>query len=194
MNLNETPIGWKAPQIVKMVVEIPKNSNIKLEYKQDTESFQETKKLSIPTPTAYGFICGTKSEDGDPLDIFILGDQPYKTGDIIDAKPIGLIYLKDKGLNDNKIIAVSAESKIEDLNAVNPTMLKEITKYLLQDDKKIIEMWTDKEQAYEEINKCTISQQHLPLSEILEHPYKFIGASLLAIGVPLLLYWLRPRK
>jgi RNA polymerase sigma factor (sigma-70 family) len=42
----------------------------------------------------------TLAEDGDPLDILILGDSPTFPGCVYDARPIGLFEMLDQGVRD----------------------------------------------------------------------------------------------
>jgi len=57
-------------------------------------------------PGDYGFVPQTMYDDGDPLDIFVMTNEPTFPGCIIPARPIGLFRMKDKGEPDDKILAV----------------------------------------------------------------------------------------
>lgn len=63
--------GLHFPKLVRMVVEIPKNSTNKYEYDAESGLFRLDRTLYSPVhyPGDYGFIPGTISEDGDPLDV-----------------------------------------------------------------------------------------------------------------------------
>jgi len=58
-------------------------------------------------PGDYGLIPQTLSEDGDPLDALVLVTNPTYPGILIEARPIGLLMMKDDGEVDDKIICVT---------------------------------------------------------------------------------------
>ena len=63
-------------------------------------------------PHDYGFIDDTLGLDGDPLDALVLLDEPTFPGCIIEARPIGIFRMLDKGVADDKILAVPARDPI----------------------------------------------------------------------------------
>lgn len=76
----------------------------------------------IGYPGNYGMIPQTllpKSAggDGDPLDVLVLG--PFaKRGSVIKAKVLGVLHLLDGGEQDDKLIAVQADSPLYHLNSI----------------------------------------------------------------------------
>src|SRR5579859_3824123 len=83
--------GPDSPEIVRMIVEIPKNSSNKYEYDGKLGVFRLDRTLYSPLhyPGDYGFIPGTLAEDGDPLDVLVLTDEPTFTGCMLEARPVG---------------------------------------------------------------------------------------------------------
>jgi inorganic pyrophosphatase len=63
-------------------------------------------------PRNYGFIEGSKGEDGMPLDVIILGDK-LKAGLKIDEKIIGRVKFFDDGKKDYKYIAAQDQKRHE---------------------------------------------------------------------------------
>ena len=55
--------------------------------------------------------------DGDPLDIIVLG-PPVKRGSILKCKIIGVLFLSDRGEQDDKLIAVSINSPLYLINDI----------------------------------------------------------------------------
>jgi inorganic pyrophosphatase len=100
--------GPECPQIVRMIVEIPKNSSNKFEYDPVARTFRLDRALYSPMhyPADYGFVPGTIAEDGDPLDVLCLIDHPTFTGCLIEVRPVGVLDLVDQTTTDHKIIAV----------------------------------------------------------------------------------------
>lgn len=106
----ELPIGDDAPEIVTAIVEIPQDRVNKYEYDLDLKVFVLDGNLHSPIhyPGDYGFITQTIAEDGDPLDILVLGDSPSFTGCLCKTRPIGVFEMLDSGVLDEKIIAYAA--------------------------------------------------------------------------------------
>jgi inorganic pyrophosphatase len=67
---------------------------------------------SLAYPFAYGCIPRTWDEDGDPLDIEIVGvTEPLVPGSLVEARIIGIMKFDDGGEVDDKVIAVLADDK-----------------------------------------------------------------------------------
>lgn len=100
--------GSEAPELVRMIVEIPKGSVNKYEYDGDLGVFRLDRSLYSPVhyPGDYGFIPGTLAEDHDPLDVLVLVSEPSFTGCLIEVRPVGVLNMVDRDENDQKIIAV----------------------------------------------------------------------------------------
>jgi inorganic pyrophosphatase len=106
--LDEIDPGPDCPAIVRMVVEIPRNSGNKYEYDRELGTFRLDRALYSPMhyPGDYGFIPGTLAPDGDPLDVLTLVDEPSYPGVVITVRPVGLLEMVDQGEPDQKILAV----------------------------------------------------------------------------------------
>jgi inorganic pyrophosphatase len=63
----------------------------------------------VQYPGDYGFIPGTLAEDGDPLDVLVLINEPTFPGCLITVRPVGVLHMKDRGDPDEKILAVPSE-------------------------------------------------------------------------------------
>ena len=101
--------GSSIPEIINVIVEIPKGSQNKYEYDKKHNMMKLDRVLFSPFhyPGDYGIIPQTLSEDGDPLDALVLVTSPTYPGILIEARPIGLLRMKDDGEMDDKIICVS---------------------------------------------------------------------------------------
>ena len=114
-----------------MIVEIPKNSANKFEYDGKLGVFRLDRALYSPMhyPGDYGFIPGTLAEDGDPLDVIVLGDPTF-TGCLIEVRPVGVLYMMDKNEHDQKILAVPANNprydSIHTIDQIFPHLKREI--------------------------------------------------------------------
>ncbi len=101
--------GTDVPEIINAIVEIPKGSMNKYEYDKKHNMIKLDRVLFSPFhyPGDYGLIPQTLSEDGDPLDALVLVTNPTYPGILIEARPIGLLQMKDDGEFDDKIICVA---------------------------------------------------------------------------------------
>jgi inorganic pyrophosphatase len=129
------PIGDKAPDAVNAVIEIPGESTNKYEYDKKLNVFRLDRNLYSPVhyPGDYGFIPSTLSEDGDPLDVLVLVDEPSFPGCVMTVRPIGLLEMLDQGVLDEKILAVGRNNPryhdVQNYSEIYPHMLKEITHF-----------------------------------------------------------------
>jgi inorganic pyrophosphatase len=100
--------GKDVPNLVNVIIEIPMGSNVKYEFNDEEGVIKVDRVLytSMVYPFNYGFIPGTLEEDGDPLDVLVLGNYPLMPGSVIEVRPIGLLYMRDEEGEDAKIIAV----------------------------------------------------------------------------------------
>jgi inorganic pyrophosphatase len=94
--------------IIDAVVETPKGSRNKYEFDPDTGAIRLDRVLfsSIHYPGDYGFIPGTISGDGDPLDVLILVEEPTFPGCRVRIRPIGVLLMEDDDSDDEKILGV----------------------------------------------------------------------------------------
>lgn len=74
-------------------VEIPKGSNVKYELDKATGILIVSRVLysAVYYPANYGFIPRTWCEDGDPLDVLVLGQEPVVPQVLMRARAIGVI-------------------------------------------------------------------------------------------------------
>src|SRR5438876_5553930 len=96
--------GADCPNLVRLIVEIPKNSTNKYEYDAELGVFKLDRTLYSPVhyPGDYGFIPGTLASDGDPMDVLALVEEPSFPGCMIEVRPIGVLNMVDKGDADKK--------------------------------------------------------------------------------------------
>jgi inorganic pyrophosphatase len=124
--------GPDCPDVVRMIVEIPRNSSNKYEYDPKLGVFRLDRVLYSPMhyPGDYGFIPGTLAADGDPMDVLTLVDEPSHPGVLISVRPVGWLEMWDQGKADAKILAVPHRNprydQIQDIAEVFPHSLREI--------------------------------------------------------------------
>ena len=91
------------------VIEIPKGSTNKYELDKETGLLRLDRVLysAVYYPADYGFIPRTYCDDGDPLDVLVLGQEPVFPLTIVEARAIGVMRMRDEKGVDDKIVAVS---------------------------------------------------------------------------------------
>jgi inorganic pyrophosphatase len=92
-----------------VIVEIPKGSTNKYELDKETGLLRLDRVLysAVHYPADYGFIPRTYCDDGDPLDVLVLGNEPVFPLTIVQARAIGVMRMRDEKGIDDKIVAVS---------------------------------------------------------------------------------------
>jgi len=114
------------------VIEASRGSANKLKFHPQRRSFELHAVLPLGQsfPYDFGFLPSTRGEDGDPLDVLVLMTIPVFTGCLVDARPIGLFHLVDRGAADEKVLAVPMgdpySEGLEDLADIPRHYLKEI--------------------------------------------------------------------
>ena len=126
------PPGTDIPSVVNMIVEIPKGKRNKFELDKETGLIKLDRYLysSSVYPGDYGFVPQTLAEDGDPLDILAMVNEPTFSGCLIESRVVGMFRMKDKGVNDFKVLAVPNADPlfqhIRKLEDVPPHFLREV--------------------------------------------------------------------
>ncbi len=124
--------GPDCPEVVRMIVEIPKNSSNKYEYDGELGLFRLDRALYSPLhyPGDYGFIPGTLAQDHDPLDVLVIVDDASFTGVLMSVRPVGMLDMVDNDEQDQKILAVPNRNprfdQIHTIDQVFPHKLREL--------------------------------------------------------------------
>lgn len=132
MHLYEIHPGDDCPEIVRMIVEIPKNSSNKYEYDAKLGVFRLDRALYSPMhyPGDYGFIPGTIAEDGDPMDVLALVQEASFPGCLIEVRPVGILFMEDNAEGDQKVLAVPTRNprydQIHTMDQIFPHVRREI--------------------------------------------------------------------
>src|SRR5262245_25505270 len=86
------PFGPKSAYL-NVIIETPRGSRKKFKYDEEHGMFMFDKALPVGQsfPYDFGFLPSTKGDDGDPLDVLVLTDEPTFAGCLIHAKLLGVI-------------------------------------------------------------------------------------------------------
>jgi inorganic pyrophosphatase len=148
------------PDVIEVVVEIPRGSRNKYEWDEGAGVFRLDRVLSSAVfyNFDYGFVEDTRADDGDHTDALLLIDEPTFPGCHVWARPIGGLEMRDEKGHDFKVLCVAVgdphQEHVERLDQVRPHRLVEIEHFfqtykLLEDKLTDVVGWQDRERARE---------------------------------------------
>jgi inorganic pyrophosphatase len=117
-----------------VVVDTPKGSHQKYAFSDALGSFELRRilPLGMAFPYDFGFVPSTLADDGDPLDILLLLDDPSPIGCIVRTRPIGVIEARQRArgsawTRNDRLVAVAVADKtrsdIRTLSDLSPGLL-----------------------------------------------------------------------
>lgn len=101
---------------VSVFIEIAQYSNQKFEYDSLENKLHIDRVLTYPYhyPFPYGFIPNTLGEDGDELDVLVIGNsQTLSPGSFCQCHIIGALLMEDEKGMDEKLLAVPYEDSLQ---------------------------------------------------------------------------------
>lgn len=127
---------------VRVVVEAPRGCGVKLKYDPRLGAFEYGRALplGLTYPYDWGFVPGTRAEDGDPLDALVLGDVPSYPGVVVPSRPIGVVLVDQKNHDGERerndrlvLVPLGAErlAELRDAEALPRRAREEIERFFL---------------------------------------------------------------
>jgi inorganic pyrophosphatase len=128
-------------ELINVVIETPAGSRNKYAFNEDVGML--TLKKSLPCgmvfPFDFGSIPGTKGDDGDPLDVLVLMEQPISPPCLVKAHLIGIIEAEQiengKSERNDRLVAVAAcdsrPAEEKSLKKLPSQTLKEIERFFV---------------------------------------------------------------
>lgn len=149
MSLRNARIGNQAPDIVNVVIEIPRGSTNKYEVDQETGIIKLDRVLYSPLfyPFDYGYVPQTLYLDGDPVDALVILSHPTFPGCIIEAAPIGVLEMTDDKGPDEKILCVA----LTDPRFGYRRSIKELNNHTTREIQHFFEVYKDLEDKFVEV-------------------------------------------
>ncbi len=130
---------FKENGLIDFVVETPKGKRNKFKFDEKSGDFRLCKVLPAGAsfPYDFGFIPGTRGEDGDPLDVLILMDESAFPGCIVEGRLVGVIEVEQEDAgelirNDRLVAVASGAHDYRDINTlsdINDQLLKELVHF-----------------------------------------------------------------
>jgi inorganic pyrophosphatase len=154
------PAPDRFPNVVEIVVEIPRGSRNKYEWDEDANVLRLDRVLSSSVfyNFDYAFVDGTRVEDGDHTDALLLVDEPIFPGCHVEARPVGGLEMSDENGFDFKVLCVAVGDPlyrhVTRLDQIEPHRLLEIENFfatykLLENKEVDVVGWRDVDRASE---------------------------------------------
>jgi inorganic pyrophosphatase len=165
-----------AGELINVIIETPRGTQNKYAFDAHLELFQLKKVLPMGTvfPFDFGFIPNTRSEDGDPLDVMVIMDQPAFAGCLVVCRPIGIPEAwqkepKKAKERTDRIIAVADRSilyaDINDVKDLNKNMAAELQNFFIDYNKHGGKVFTPIRWASAKTTMNKIQKHLLPLPQ-----------------------------
>jgi inorganic pyrophosphatase len=135
------PVDKDDKEVVRVVIETPKGSRNKYAFDPDEKTFTLKKVLpaGMAFPYDFGFVPSTLAEDGDPVDVLVLMDEPAFPGCLVKCRLVGVIEgeQKDKkeAVRNDRIVAVDIENHqwahIEHVDDLGKQFVRELEEFFV---------------------------------------------------------------
>jgi inorganic pyrophosphatase len=119
------PLDAEDGTTIHVIIETPKGSRNKYAFDAERKVFQLKRVLPVGMafPYDFGFIPSTRAEDGDPVDVLVLMDEPAFPGCLLKCRVIGVIEgeqgkKKQKERNDRIIAVEQANHSFADVRHI----------------------------------------------------------------------------
>ena len=153
------------PEPVLVLIEIPKGSRNKYELNQETGQFELDRRIfaAVNYPTEYGFVQGTRTEEGEELDALVAVSEPTFPGCAIRVNPIAVLRMYSGDTPNHKVLGVPiadpAWSSLEGADDLPGDLAQEIEHFFqtytdLEGKDWRIEGWGTREEAVEVIEEA----------------------------------------
>jgi inorganic pyrophosphatase len=123
----------------RVIVETPRGNRAKYDYNPDTDLFELSKILpeGMSFPTDLGFVPSTLCDDGDPLDVMVLSDEPSAVGVLVRARLIGVLQVEQtregRTVRNDRLLAVPLCSRLyagaRNLDDLEPAFLDNVSRF-----------------------------------------------------------------
>jgi inorganic pyrophosphatase len=134
--LTRLPARAEQGDLVNLIVDTPKGSRNKFRYDEELGLFRLSKRLpaGMVFPYDFGFVPSTLAEDGDPVDVLLIADEPAFPGCLVGIKLIGVLEAeqtqKGRTTRNDRLLAILVTPynppELESLRDLPPSALSEI--------------------------------------------------------------------
>ncbi len=129
-------------QNLNVIIETPKGSRNKFDYDPELGVFELAGVMPEGSlfPYDFGFLPSTLGEDGDPLDVLVLMDEPVAMGCLVSTRLIGVIEAEQTeedgaAVRNDRLLGVAAhahtQAHVKTQEDLRPQMLDEIEHFFI---------------------------------------------------------------
>ncbi len=129
----------------RAIIETPKNRRNKFDYDPESNLFELAGLLpeGMMFPFDFGFIPSTLGQDGDPLDVMVLMDEPAHVGCLLHVRIVGVIEAEQtqdgKTESNCRLIAVSVHSysheDVTSIKQISASVLNQLEAFFISYNK-----------------------------------------------------------
>jgi inorganic pyrophosphatase len=135
------PFDADDKQMLRVVIETPKGSRNKFAFNHKEHIFELKKVLpsGMAFPYDFGFVPSTEADDGDPVDVLVLMDEPAFPGCALNCRVLGVIEGEQVGkkgkVRNDRIVAVEQDAHswadIKTVDDLGKQFLKELEEFFV---------------------------------------------------------------
>jgi inorganic pyrophosphatase len=141
MRLDRITPRERGEKALRVVIETARGSRNKYSYESGERVF--VLKKTLPEghvfPFDFGFVPRTEGEDGDPLDVLVLMDEPAFPGCVVECRIIGCVQAqqtkKGRMVENDRFLAVAENSvtykRVRDVEDLAPEMIEQIEHFFV---------------------------------------------------------------
>ncbi|MGA9511799.1 MAG: inorganic diphosphatase [Candidatus Sulfotelmatobacter sp.] len=136
------PFDADDKHMLRVVIETPKGSRNKFAFNHEEHIFELKKVLpaGMAFPYDFGFVPSTKADDGDPVDVLVLMDEPAFPGCALTCRALGVIEGEEVGkkgkVRNDRIVAVEQDAHswadIKTLDDLGKQFLAELEEFFVE--------------------------------------------------------------
>lgn len=136
------PFDADDKHMLRVVIETPKGSRNKFAFNAEEHIFELKKVLpaGMAFPYDFGFVPSTEADDGDPVDVLVLMDEPAFPGCALTCRAVGVIEGEQVGkkgkVRNDRIVAVEQDAHswadIKTLDDLGKHFLKELEEFFVE--------------------------------------------------------------
>ena len=123
----------------RAIIETPKGNRGKYDYDPETDLFELARMLpdGMSFPVDFGFVPSTLADDGDPLDVMVLSDEPFPVGALVEIRLIGVLEAEEtedgRVERNDRLLAIPLKSHLyasaKNLDDLEPTFLENVSQF-----------------------------------------------------------------
>jgi inorganic pyrophosphatase len=121
------------------VIEVAKGSRNRFKYAPTLGCFLLCDVLPVGSsfPYDFGFVPGTRAEDGDPIDVLLLGEEPLFPGAVVPSRLLGVIEAEQteegETIRNDRLVGVATGAHehegVHSLRDLSPRLLSELEQF-----------------------------------------------------------------